>query len=128
MKSEYRHLLFAYGLLRYGSDHGIAKTLRSGSEYLGKGYIFGRLYLVDTYPGAILINGKEKVWGDVFAFDDDKLWHLMDEFEEIGFSDEYSRNEVQAFINDRILLCQTYLYQRPVSKLFQITSGDFLFR
>ena len=60
--------LFAYGTL---ADDTAPKEIAAAMKRLkfaGEGFVFGRLYDIGEYPGAILSErGGDKVFGKIFA-------------------------------------------------------------
>lgn len=58
--------LFVYGTLMRGSNHPMAKRLRSQSAYLGAGWTCAKLYRLGWYPAAVPAAARgSKVHGDV---------------------------------------------------------------
>lgn len=124
---KYRSTLFVYGLLRKTSDHEMSRFLGKHADYLGSGYIHGTLYLIDHYPGAVVHNSSfNQIIGDIFGFDDDLIWPVLDRFEEVGITDEYLRMLVDVHFNEMQVKCWTYIYNRPSKGLNEIKSGDFI--
>lgn len=64
-----RPLLFVYGTLRPGFDGPMAHWLADRAEWIGAGWIGGKLYQVADYPG--FVPGEVgRVRGDLFALPD----------------------------------------------------------
>ena len=123
---HFKHVLFVYGLLRKGSNDPMALFLDQQASFIDHGYLHGKLFMVDGYPGAVAMLTSEKVYGDVFGFDDETLLAKLDDFEEINMTDEYIRSQVDIHTASGLLNCWMYVYNRPTTKLKQIVSGDFL--
>jgi gamma-glutamylcyclotransferase (GGCT)/AIG2-like uncharacterized protein YtfP len=124
---KYHNLLFVYGLLRKASGHEMSRHLRKHADYLGSGYLHGTLYLIDHYPGAMVNNASQnQIIGDLFGFDDDLLWAVLDRFEEVDITDEYLRMLVDVHFNEMQVKCWTYIYNRPLTSLIEISKGDFI--
>jgi gamma-glutamylcyclotransferase (GGCT)/AIG2-like uncharacterized protein YtfP len=59
--------LFVYGTLRADSGHPMARRLRAGARYVGKGSAAGSLYDFGDHPGAVFArDSRYRVKGDVF--------------------------------------------------------------
>ncbi|WP_242157592.1 gamma-glutamylcyclotransferase family protein [Aestuariivivens sediminis] len=120
--------LFVYGTLLSDVNNAMSKFLETHSEYVGKGYFPGKLYMVDWYPGAIAIKqGKNKVFGRIYRMSNaQKVLEVLDGYEGI---DEglYKRHIMEVFLESKTVYnCWVYLYNQPITDLEQIQSGDFL--
>jgi len=76
--------LFVYGTLaEENAPREIADTVRK-LKYVGKGFVFGRLYNLGKYPGAILEDkARHKIFGKIFELPSDrKLLNRLDAYEE----------------------------------------------
>lgn len=112
IETEY---IFIYGALR-----DVYKNMLSESIYCGRAYVYGELFMVNEFYPGIILNGKMKVFGEVYTITEDKLKQL-DIFE----GDEFRRTRVNVS-ND--LVCWIYEYIKDVSKFKSIKSGDWLLR
>lgn len=72
------HPVFVYGTLRNGGSNHFRMA---GSELVGEGRIFGRMYQIDWYP-ALLCGGETLVKGELYRVSDENLLAL-DRFEGI---------------------------------------------
>ena len=127
--------LFVYGTLRKPIASDMHPMLAGGCEYYAEGIMQGTLYEVCGYPGAIQSNSaNDKVFGELYQLlDRDRVLARLDEYEECSCRFpkpyEYIRGLVSIELFDgEAVLAWVYLYNRDVSKLQQIQSGDYLGR
>ncbi len=76
--------LFAYGTL---AEDCVPQEIASAVKrlkYVGDGFIFGRLYDLGDYPGAVLDAGtRHKIFGKIYELpSDSKLLNRLDTYEE----------------------------------------------
>jgi len=124
--------LFVYGtLMDEFAPPEIAETVRK-FEYVGNGFVYGRLYDLGEYPGAILDNKTEsKIFGRVYQFVPDlSILQKLDDYE--GFSPHQSssnlfvRKEIPITLKDgRKINGWIYEYNRSVEPSTLIKSGDY---
>lgn len=124
------NFLFVYGLLRIDLQNTTAELLRRHADYLGQGYVNGRLFDIGEYPGLTLDKKNNyEVKGDVFLLNDLEMLNALDDFEGIGdaYSEpyEYERRKIRVYVNNGMLSCWAYLYNWPVSNSKEILSGDY---
>jgi gamma-glutamylcyclotransferase (GGCT)/AIG2-like uncharacterized protein YtfP len=126
-------LLFVYGTLRRHARSPMHDLLRQQAEFVGEGSYQGLLYRVTHYPGAIPSHDPaHQVRGDLFRLKDlPQSLAQLDAYEEIGatpaHTDEYVREIAQVCLDDGTLVnAWVYRYNRTVSGLERIVSGDFL--
>ena len=76
-------LLFAYGTLRPGHAPREIAAAVARLRPLGQGFIRGRLYELDGYPGVVLdLSAGAKIQGTIFQFPEDcDLLPQFDEYE-----------------------------------------------
>jgi len=124
--------LFVYGTPLHRVDSRMANFLKANAHKLGSGYIFGRLYEIDGYPGVIKSTDKgEKVFGNIYELEDtEKVFQELDQYEEVGIEfeqpNEYKREQISAYFDDgRKVNCWIYTYNHPIGKLTRIESGDY---
>ncbi|MBN1410415.1 MAG: gamma-glutamylcyclotransferase [Spirochaetales bacterium] len=122
--------LFAYGTLR--KKAGANEYLRY-AQYSADGFFNGVLYEVNGYPGAVTSdNENDRVAVEVYRLlGEKKIFTLLDEYEECAprypASHEYIRKCISVHIIDKgIVHTWIYLYNRDVSKLTRIASGNYL--
>ncbi|WP_375445999.1 gamma-glutamylcyclotransferase [uncultured Fibrella sp.] len=132
--------LFVYGTLRNTYDNPMAQLLRKNADFVGHGYVPGRLLDLGWYPGATYEpDSPYRVWGDVFALTDETILKQLDDYEGIDNhpDDEYARQEVLVQlvsdasgepISPREVRCQMYVFMRADGQQTRIKSGNFLTR
>ncbi|MBN46139.1 MULTISPECIES: gamma-glutamylcyclotransferase family protein [unclassified Methylophaga] len=123
--------LFVYGTLR--KDTTRHDLLQRFCEFIDIGTLQGQLYLVDYYPGVITSDdSRQLVFGEVYRiYNYQLLFAALDDYEECSSSfsqpHEYVRQQLMVSLSDgHKLKAWVYLYNRPVSGLKLIASGDFL--
>lgn len=75
--SAFTERVFVYGTLRRGGSHHFRMA---GAGFAAAGFVRGRLYRIDWYPGLVLETAGGLVTGDVFDVTPELLSQL-DEFE-----------------------------------------------
>lgn len=102
-------------------------------EYFSEGYMQGKLYEVDGYPGAVESEDQnDKIYGELYRIGDSELvLPLLDEYEEC--TDKYPEPHEYIRKNLTITLCGggsvsawVYVFNHDASNLMQIESGDYL--
>lgn len=105
----------------------MSQFLASHAQFIGKGYCYGKLYMVSWFPGAVLSNNtSEKVYGMLFEIKNPgTVFKALDDYEGV---DEhlFKRVTTTAFVNNKPIHTWVYVYNLSVVGLKQITSGDFL--
>lgn len=126
-------LLFVYGTLRKGAATEMGERLQGAAEFVCEARCRGRLYLVDGYPGMVASGDpSDAVLGELYRMRrPDELLTILDDYEECGeaFPEprEYVRRvETVTLREGESREAWVYRYNRPVSKLERIVSGDFL--
>ncbi|WP_197707392.1 MULTISPECIES: gamma-glutamylcyclotransferase family protein [Sphingobium] len=122
--------LFVYGTLRPGFDGPMADWLKGVACHVGGATAQGWLYRVDGYP-AFVPGGSGMVKGDLFLLPDAAaILAVLDEHEECAdhfpSPHEYRRARLTVRGGDGPIEVWTYIYNRDVSALERIESGDFL--
>ena len=130
--TEAIEFLFVYGTLRKPIASGMHPMLGSDCVYFSDGVMQGKLYEVCGYPGVIQSNcANDKVFGELYKLlDRDRVLARLDEYEECsgGYPKphEYIRKQLSIeLIGGQAVVAWVYLYNRDVSKLAQILSGDY---
>lgn len=124
-------LIFVYGTLRAGSGHPMGERLAREADWIARGSVPGRLYLISWYPG--LTRGENRdslVTGDLYRLREAETLAWLDEYEaSAGESPEYER------VRERVQLASggeaeawVYYYLGPVERAELIPHGDFLRR
>lgn len=124
--------LFVYGTLRRLSGHRMNGLLRS-SQFIGEGYVAGRLYHLGRYPGMVPPRAAgDRVRGEVYRLGRTTLTlQRLDAYE--GCSPfgaapgEYRRTRTGARLDDGRTLCVwVYLFNGAVDARGYVPSGDYL--
>ena len=128
-----REYIFVYGTLRKNSGCKMHSLLAKHCRYLSEGYIQGRLYEVNGYPGAVQSGQqKERVVGEVYRITEAnivlaKLDHYEECSAEFPHPHEYTRKKLPVFLPEgRTVFAWVYLFNHDTTALEQITSGDYL--
>ncbi|HZV81656.1 MAG TPA: gamma-glutamylcyclotransferase family protein [Geobacteraceae bacterium] len=124
-------LLFVYGTLRSSTGDGMHPLLGM-AVFVGEAWWCGRLYLVDSYPGAVPDETcSSRVAGELYRLSHtSQALAALDAYEECGppygADAEYVRTVTRVTLSDGTELdAWIYLYNRPVGGLTLIDSGDF---
>lgn len=129
MCTEY---LFVYGTLRRTAQHPIQQMMLAYADYIKDGQVLGQLYSLGAYPALVLKEPAYPVCGELYKISDaGKLWSLLDQYEGIGpgFPEPYEYRKAQVAVtcsDGQHYTATAYLYNRDVSSLALIESGDFL--
>ncbi|WP_201352182.1 gamma-glutamylcyclotransferase family protein [Hydrogenimonas urashimensis] len=125
--------IFVYGTLRPYFKHPIQELLSGQCDYVGEGYVFGKLYEIENYPGLTISPPiKNKVYGEIYKLHDhDDILNILDEYE--GCSDsfpkphEYRRIKSDVYDgNGKTFHAWLYVYNHPTEGLETIPSGDYV--
>lgn len=129
---ELYHNLFVYGTLLL-KDNRFGRFLHENARPLGRGKFRGKLFDIGEYPAAIYdptITGY--VVGQTFELTGNaiKTLKILDAYE--GFTPgnskacEFQRKLVHVEFEGGVRYCYVYLYTFEISKLREITSGNYL--
>ena len=124
--------LFVYGTLRRDSHNDMYKLLARHAEFYADAWFVGKLFRVTYYPCAIPSdNQDDRVLGEVYRLNNPEfILEKLDDYEECSANypdpKEYVREKsvVHTGAGERID-AWIYLYNRPVTGLPEIISGDF---
>ncbi len=131
MSGEY---LFVYGTLRRDLGKPTHNLLVNGADFIGNGYLFGKLYEIDNYPGLKIsqygAKGRDKVFGEIYRLKDLDIFDVLDDYEECSEKypepHEYKRVKTNIYFdNGDILSAWVYEYNYDTKNLAQIKSGDY---
>ena len=123
---------FAYGTLRQATATDIHQVLIRYGEYFSSGFLQGKLYEIDGYPGAVESTSPgDKVIGELYKIASAQVLPLLDEYEECSDRfpkpHEYIRKKVSIVLPDGAnIRAWAYVYNRDVTNLIIINSGDYL--
>ena len=125
--------LFVYGTLRQNAKHPMHQQLVKHARFVAMAQYRARLYQVSYYPGAVPSNDvANQVVGELYQLQQpDIILPLLDQYEECGDGfaapQEYRRELQQVTLESgESVSAWVYIYNRDVSALTQIPSGDFL--
>lgn len=98
-------------------------------EFVGEGYIYGKLYYLGGYPGAVL-GGNSKVFGEVFFLLDEGCLVVFDDYEGYFPAEQenslFVRKVTTAYLLDGGKLdCWVYEYNGDLENAKLIRSGSF---
>lgn len=130
MVSEF---IFVYGTLRKQTASSMHHLIADDCEYFSDGVLRGKLYEVSGYPGAIESgDAGDKVSGELYKMLDRKrVLARLDDYEECSdrfpVPHEYRRKLISIELTGGAsVVAWVYLYNHDVSKLRQITTGNYL--
>ena len=123
--------LFAYGTLAEKPPAEISAVVGQ-LKFIGEGYVFGRLYDVGEYPGAVLDGGtRSRVFGKIFQLSSDRsVLKQLDTYE--GFDPTHPGTSL--FVRKRASISRPkqpplrawiYEYNKEVGSLPLIKSGHY---
>ena len=133
-------LLFVYGTLQRRSDHPNAALLRAHSEWMGRGSIRARLYIINDpddpgrkyYPGALpSADPGDRVYGDVYRVASrQKVFTVLDDFEACSQQwpqpHEFIKRQISVTLEDgAVLMAMSYLYSWDVTNAEYVASGQY---
>ena len=124
--------IFVYGTLLKTATN-MHNVLARHCEYFSDGYMQGILYDVDGYPGAVESEKQnEKIYGELYTLGNSELvLAILDEYEECTAKHpaphEYIRKKITVSRDgEDTVSAWVYVFNRDVSNLRQIESGDYL--
>ena len=131
MSGLVREFLFVYGTLKRGSDNAMRRLLAMRARFVSDGWFNGRLYQVSWYPAAMPSElPQDRVYGEVYELTDPGILARLDDYEECGERHavpwEYRREICPVSpAGGAVIRAWVYVYNRDVSNLCRIASGDF---
>jgi len=123
--------IFVYGTLRQETATTMSQHLRKQCDFVSTGFLQAQLFEVDGYPGAVMSdNVHDYVIGDVFT-GQTSIVQELDHYEECSDDfpqpHEYVRQQHPVTLsNGDVVQAWVYLFNRDVSDLFHIQSGDYV--
>lgn len=128
--------LFVYGtLMSKYPQNPLKKEIGANLAYIGEGFTYGKLFLVDYYPALIVDHFSEKteVYGEIFKVNNPFLaFQALDKYEDF-FPDNkpkslYIRELRECFLVDSeaIFNCNVYIYNKSTDKLKNLINGRFI--
>jgi gamma-glutamylcyclotransferase (GGCT)/AIG2-like uncharacterized protein YtfP len=121
-----RETVFVYGTLRSGGSNHFRL---SGAVAGGAATVAGRLYRIDWYPGLVLDPAGDRVCGEIFEVDVERLREL-DAFEGLAAGEtegaEYRRVEtVVRLADDSTRRVWVWEWIGPCDETSRIADGDW---
>lgn len=110
----------------------MSRFLTQNAKVVANGFIYGKLYNISWFPGAVLGNvSAGSVYGTVFYLHNLKVFNALDRFEGYNINQPkkslFIRKITTVFLeNNTTLSAWVYLYNQNVDNKKQILSGDFL--
>lgn len=115
-------LIFVYGTLQQGFDNRFSRILTSRSQFIGTGFMQGKLYDLGEYPGAVSGIDGSVVHGELYKCNNpERIIPILDYYE----GEEYKREIVEVCLQEKIYQAYVYLYLLPVDLDQQIFSGNY---
>jgi gamma-glutamylcyclotransferase (GGCT)/AIG2-like uncharacterized protein YtfP len=123
-------LLFVYGTL-LDDDNKYGVYLRDNSKFHAQGTVKGKLFDIGEYPGAVLVDGDELIYGIILQMDDpETALNLLDIYEGYGEDmpqpNEFTRTIVNVYTETGTIPCWIYLYNFPTNGLPLIEDGRYI--
>jgi gamma-glutamylcyclotransferase (GGCT)/AIG2-like uncharacterized protein YtfP len=125
--------IFVYGTLRKETDTAISQILARHCEFVSDGYMQGKLYEVNGYPGAIeSTKPEDTVKGELHKIvDREHVLPKLDEYEECTEiflqPHEYIRKKLLvSLMGGGTVSAWVYVFNHDISPLKLIRSGDYL--
>ncbi|MCC8410080.1 gamma-glutamylcyclotransferase [Mucilaginibacter sp. UR6-1] len=124
------NLLFVYGTLLI-TNNTFGAYLQSHCRLLTKGRVKGILYDAGEYPGAIINNSGNYIYGHIYSINKpDNVLPILDDYEGISINEplphEYLRLLIPVETDAGMINCWMYVYNWPVDGLKVIDGGDYL--
>lgn len=111
----------------------MSHVLVQHGEYFADGYMQGKLYEINGYPGAIESdNPADKVYGELYRIIvRDFVLLQLDEYEECTdkypVPHEYNRKKLPIFLaNEDSVIAWVYVFNHNVANFMEIESGDYV--
>lgn len=128
------HRLFVYGTLRSDVGHKAHGFIARYFSLMGKAKVRGKLYDCIEFPAGLPDDGEHFITGELYEIKDaaefSEALRVLDEYE--GSYDDpneptlFRRAQVNVLYNDENVQALIYWYNRPVTGLKWISSGDIL--
>ncbi|MEO6406344.1 MAG: gamma-glutamylcyclotransferase family protein [Ferruginibacter sp.] len=127
--------LFVYGSLRSGFRNPAYEYLTKYFRLLGEAVVKGKFYDKGEYPVATPAQeGDNYIHGELYEIknNDEFVWAIeqLDDYEglnvEVGETPLYKREAVEVFLAGKTSKAWIYWYNRDISGLAEIPSGDVM--
>ena len=130
-KAEY---LFVYGTLKPEMIESVMPQLLPYFEFVANGYVTGKLFDVNDYPGAVPATSvHNKIFGQLLSIHrgfEKEVFHLLDDYEDYDTANVvgslFRREKVTVYINEAHMQeAWIYWYNKSTSGLTEIISGVY---
>ncbi|MEZ4827137.1 MAG: gamma-glutamylcyclotransferase family protein [Bacteroidia bacterium] len=124
--------LFVYGTLLRDTENPMSAYLKSKSTFVGEGFMKGKLFKVDFYPGAVYLpESPQKVFGEIYQIENpEEVFEVLDTYEnytpQAPEQSLFTRIIVPVFHENQTIDCWIYVYNHSTNGLKQLESGYFL--
>ena len=128
------HCLFVYGTLRSDVGHQAHSYIARYFSLIGKAKVQGKLYDCIEFPAGMPDSGEHFITGELYvlknAAEFAEAMHMLDEYEcsydEPGKPTLFRREMVNVLYHEEAITAWIYWYNRPITGLQWIRSGDIL--
>jgi gamma-glutamylcyclotransferase (GGCT)/AIG2-like uncharacterized protein YtfP len=127
--------LFVYGtLMRNYTNNPLRLLLEKNTNLIGEAFTYGKLFLVDYYPGLVhnIPSESHKVYGEIVSFErGSDFLQSLDEYEDYDpgniINSLYIRELKECFllVGNSSFICHTYIYNQKVDNLKFLHKGRF---
>jgi len=127
--------IFVYGTLQKNFSSDMHVILERHCDFISDGYMRGKLFEVNGYPGAIQSEEQnDLVYGEIYKIisNAELVLSQLDEYEECNnkypHPHEYERAKCLISLSNEQekLIAWVYIFKRNISNLNQIKSGHYL--
>ncbi len=107
------------------------RILKSNASFFSEGFVYGKLYKIDWYPGVKLSKrDKTKVFGEVYLLKNSKkVLDILDDYEECSNKfkkpHEYKRVKTDVYTKTGKVRAWIYEYNKRVFEKDRVKSGVF---
>ncbi|NJN49928.1 MAG: gamma-glutamylcyclotransferase [Polaribacter sp.] len=122
--------LFVYGTLHHSIKNEMSVFLSKNSDFIGDGFISGKLFDVGNYP-ALILDTNSTVFGSIYQLKNELVLSILDAYE--GFDRQnpteslYIRTQIDVKLQDKKSVnCWVYIYNKSTQNLKEIESGNYL--
>lgn len=126
MSDSIVEFIFVYGSLRKAAAANRYDLLARGGDYFSEGYMHGKLYAANHYPGAVeSARHEDRVFGELYRIADDTVLTRLDDYEacsdKFPLSHEYLRKPLPIHLHGGAsVLAWVYIYNRDTANLRRI--------
>ena len=117
--------MFVYGTLLLNIQSSIATFLKENAQFVGEGYLFGHLFDLGHYFGAVFQKeASTSIYGHVFKLKNPNYsLPILDKYEAVGEqssqSKEYAREIVPIKLEGEIISCWVYVSRCYLRRIYR---------